>query len=149
MTAKKLFQCACQYMILLNPLQIYFRQFLLVVPLHGAQTKGSWGGGSCRQPCGDSAPSTSRPAPAPCPAGSHSQSRGKCSPLSRGPATTDLGTALQPNWLGPSDTYQHVQSGQPGHNKRAHTAHIGGTLEHIAPVTRKEHAPGYHRAFSA
>ena len=101
-------QYACQYMIPLNPTQIHFLQFLIAAPLHGAQTKESWGGGSCRQPCGHPAPSTSRPTPAPCPTGSHCPSHGESSPPSRGPAATESGTALQPNDPGASDAYQHV-----------------------------------------
>ena len=101
-------QYACQYMILLNPTQIHFLQFLIAVPLPGTQTKESWGGGSCRQPCGDPASSTSRPTPAPCPTGSHCQSHGESSPPSRGPAATESGTVLQPNDPGASDAYQHV-----------------------------------------
>ena len=38
------------------------------------------------------------------------QSHEESSPPSRGPATTESGTALQPNGTGASDAYQHVHS---------------------------------------
>lgn len=118
---KTMLQYACRYMILLNPMQIHFLQFLIAVLLMGLRLKNLRVGDHADSHVGmPHLPEDQHQPHAPL-----GQSHGESSPPSRGPATTESGTAFQPNGTGASDAYQHVHSSQLSHNTRAYTAHIG------------------------